>query len=139
VATRVRDVMTPEPITVSSSASLDEVARLMRDNDIGDVVVVEADAPVGIVTDRDIVIRGVADTPDLAGLTAGDVCSTSVVVVNPDTDMEQAIELMREHAIRRLPVVDNDVVVGVVSLGDVAMAGDADPALTEISQAPPDS
>lgn len=136
---RVRDVMTPDPVTVSSSASLHEAARLMRDNDIGDVVVVDDGTPVGILTDRDIVVRGLADTSDIEALTVGEMCSADIVTVSPDQPVAESAELMSRHAVRRLLVVEDRALVGVVSLGDVAIERDPGSVLGEISAAPPDA
>lgn len=136
---RVRDVMTPDPVTVSSSASLHEAARLMRDNDIGDVVVMDDGTPVGILTDRDIVVRGLADTSDIEALTVGEMCSADIVTVSPDQPVAESAELMSRHAVRRLLVVEDRALVGVVSLGDVAIERDPGSVLGEISAAPPDA
>jgi CBS domain-containing protein len=107
----------------------------MRDNDIGDVVVVAGDDEVlGIVTDRDITVRAIADGcgPDTP-LT--DVLSGQVVTVAPDERIERVVDLMREHAVRRIPVVEGGHLAGVVSIGDLAVERDSDSALADISAA----
>jgi CBS domain-containing protein len=132
----IRDLMTPDPVTVDESTPLQQVARVMRDRDIGDVIVERQGAPAGIVTDRDIVVRGMAENEDARTLQAGDICSGDVLSVAPDDDIEEAASLMREAAIRRLPVVENGRAVGIVSLGDLARADDPSSVLSDISEEP---
>jgi CBS domain-containing protein len=135
---QVRDVMA-EPVTVSADARLTEAARLMRDADIGDVVVVDGDRPRGLVTDRDIVVRAIAEDLSPSATKVGDICTTGLVSVAPADELERAAELMRQVAIRRLPVVDGDRLVGVISLGDLAIEGEDEQALADISAAEPNS
>ena len=116
----IREVMTPNPRTVSPDDSIQHAARIMRDEDTGAVPVVEDGRPVGMVTDRDIVIRAVAD----GGVTdriVRDIVTSGVVCVTPDMSTRDANELMSEHQVRRLPVVEDDRLVGIVSLGDLAV------------------
>jgi CBS domain-containing protein len=134
---RLHDVMTPNPVALPGSASVHEAARTMRDQDIGDVIVVENHQVCGIVTDRDIVVRTVAEARDPAATTLADICSHVLTTVAPTDSVEQAVQLMREKAIRRLPVVEDGRPVGIVSLGDLAVERDPDSALGEISAAPP--
>lgn len=136
---QVKDVMTGEPATVSREASLTTAAALMRDGHMGDVLVAEAGRLTGVLTDRDIVIRTVAEGRDPASVTVGEVCSTDVIAVSPDDDSDHAVRLMREKAVRRLPVVDGGRLVGVVSIGDLAMEKDARSALSDISAAVPNT
>ena len=91
----------------------------------------------GILTDRDIVVRAVADGLDVTATHAGDVVSRELVLLSPEDTVERAISLMREHAVRRIPVVDGDRPVGIVSIGDLALERDQESALAEISAAPP--
>lgn len=135
----VRDVMSPDPIRLASSTSVQEAARAMRERDIGDVVVVEGGELVGIVTDRDIVVRAVALGLDAGTTPIRDVCSRDPVTVGPDDDVSRAEALMADEAVRRLPVVDGGRVVGIVSIGDLAVAREPGSTLGEISAAPPDS
>jgi CBS domain-containing protein len=135
---KVKEVMTPVAITLGSDASLVEAARLMRDQGIGDVIVVEGEDAAGIVTDRDIVIRGVAEGVDPSVTRLGQVITADLTAVAPDDSVERAIELMREKAVRRLPVLDRGKPVGVVSLGDLALQRDADSVLADISNEPDD-
>ncbi len=135
---QVKDVMTTGPITLDRDASLVEAARVMRDRGIGDVIVVEGDDAEGIVTDRDIVIRGVAEGADPNTTRLGQVVSGDLTSVAPDDPVERAIELMREKAVRRLPVLEGGKPVGIISLGDLAIQQDADSVLADISDEPDD-
>jgi CBS domain-containing protein len=116
----IREVMTPNPKYVSPADSIQNAARIMRDNDTGAVPVVDNGRPIGIVTDRDIVVRAVAEDGQL-NRPIRDIVSGSVVCVTPDMSTHEAADLMSEHQIRRLPVVENDRLVGIVSLGDLAV------------------
>lgn len=135
---QVKDIMTEGPITLDRDASLVEAARLMRDRGIGDVIVVEGEDAKGIVTDRDIVIRAIAEGADPNTTRLGQVVTSDLTSVAPDDPVERAIELMREKAVRRLPVLDGGKPVGVVSLGDLAIQQDADSVLADISKKPDD-
>jgi CBS domain-containing protein len=116
----IRDVMTPNPRTVSSTESIQNAARIMRDEDTGAVPVVEDGRPVGIVTDRDIVIRAVAEGGQM-DRPVREIVTGNVVVVTPEMSTREASELMSEHQVRRLPVVENQRLVGIVSIGDLAV------------------
>ena len=116
----IRDVMTPNPRTISPDDSIQNAARVMRDEDTGVVPVVENGRPVGVVTDRDIVVRAVADG-DQPNRSVREIISTRLVSVSPDMSTQEASELMSEHQVRRLPVVENDHLVGIVSIGDLAV------------------
>jgi CBS domain-containing protein len=115
----IRDVMTSNPQSVSPSDTIQSAARIMRDEDIGAVPVVDNGRPVGIVTDRDIVLRAVADGE--LDRRVRDIVSGEVVTVRPDTSTQEAARLMSDHQVRRLPVVENDRLVGIVSIGDLAV------------------
>lgn len=137
---RVSDVMTADPVSLITDATLRDAAVAMRDRDIGDVVVTNPDGTVcGIVTDRDIVVRGVAEGADPSSMTLEDVCSDDLVTIDADDSVAAAVTAMEEHAIRRLPVMDNGTVVGIVSIGDLAIERDPQSALGEISAAPPNN
>ena len=116
----IRDVMTPNPRTVSPSDTIQSAAQIMRDQDTGAVPVVENGRPIGMLTDRDIVIRAVADGGQLSR-PVSEIVTTGVVAVTPDMSTREAAELMSEHQIRRLPVVEGARLVGIVSLGDLAV------------------
>ncbi|MFE9440250.1 CBS domain-containing protein [Streptomyces sp. NPDC006602] len=130
--------MTPGVVAVRPDASLVEAAQLMRTQDIGDVLVADGQHVVGMLTDRDITVRAVADGADPLTVSAQMVCTPDPVVVAPGDPVSTAVALMREHAVRRLPVVEDGLPVGMVSLGDVAEAEDPDSALADISRALPD-
>ncbi len=134
---RVREVMTPAVATVRPDASLVEAAQLMRAQDIGDVLVAQDGVLLGVLTDRDIALRAVAEGLDPVTVSCQAVCTPDPVCVAPGTEVATAARLMREHAVRRLPVVDGLGMVGVVSLGDLAQAEDPDSALAQISRSPP--
>ena len=137
MAQQIRELMTPNPVVLPGTASVHEASRAMRDAQIGDVIVIENNQVCGIVTDRDIVVRTVAETQDPATTTLADICSHNLLTVTPTDSVEEAVRLMRTHAIRRLPVVDGGQAVGIVSLGDLAVERDPRSALGEISGAPP--
>ncbi len=132
---RIRDVMTRPPVTVGTLTSLAEAARVMRDADIGDVLVVDERRLRGILTDRDLVVRAVAEGRDPADTTVQAVCSSPPVTVRPDDSLDRAVDLMREHALRRLPVTDDGQLVGIVTLGDLAVERDPTSAFADISTA----
>lgn len=133
----VRDVMTSNPVTVPADTPLSEVARLMRDRDIGTVIVVDSGGGLrGILTDRDLVVRGFAEGRDLGSTAAAELCSADLATLAPDDSVDRAIKLMRERAVRRLPVVENGRPVGIVSIGDLAMERDEESVLAGISAAP---
>lgn len=137
MAQRVKDVMTSGPLVAEPRATVAEVARMMKENDVG-AIVVQSEAGVrGLVTDRDIVVRAVADGRDGARTSVDEICSGEVHTVSPDEPLDTAIETMRRYSVRRLPVVDDGHAVGIVSIGDLAMERDERSALADISAAPP--
>ena len=133
----VQDVMTTEPVAMQSSDSVLDAARRMKERDIGDVIVLDGDSVCGLVTDRDIVVRVLAEEREPHGTQLGEVCSRDLVTVAPGDDLTAAGDLMRERAVRRIPVVENGKVVGIVSIGDLAIERDPESALANISAAPP--
>jgi CBS domain-containing protein len=135
----VRDVMTPLPRVLDTSASVTDAAEIMRDSDIGDVVVYEDCQLYGILTDRDIVVRVLAEGSDPATVRVGQVCSRELTTIPPEASVGEAVRLIREKAIRRLPVVEEGEVVGIVSMGDIAVARDRKSALGDVSAAPPNA
>ncbi len=140
MARTVRQVMNRDVVVCDAATSIIDVARLMHDRDVGDVLVTDDDRLIGIVTDRDIVVRCIAETiGPIDTVTAADVASREVATVQPDSDAEQAVRIMRASSIRRLPVVEQDKPVGVVSIGDVAIETDPNSALADISSAPPNN
>ncbi|MFB9465904.1 CBS domain-containing protein [Streptomyces cinereospinus] len=137
MAQYVRDIMTGDPVTVEPQTSVAAVARIMRDQDLGAVLVTDGDHLRGLVTDRDLVVRSLADGGDPDEITVAAACSGDLITVRPDEELDHAVELMREHAVRRIPVVEEDHPVGIVSLGDLAMERDPESALGDISVAKP--
>jgi CBS domain-containing protein len=135
----VSEVMSSDPMTIVESEPLSAAARMMRDDDIGAVIVLgNADGRVcGIVTDRDIVVRAVAEDREPAQTTVGAICSPELVSVESDDSVDSALALMREHAVRRIPVVEDGRAVGIFSIGDLAERFDERSALADISAAPP--
>jgi len=140
MAERIRDVMTTNPETLPESTTVREAAEAMRANDIGDVVVVDDNGKLsGILTDRDIVVRVVAEGRDPRTTRIGDIASRDLTAVSPDDPVDRAVQLMRDKAIRRLPAVDKGKPVGIVSIGDLALDRDPGSALADISAAPPNT
>jgi CBS domain-containing protein len=134
---KIREIMTESLSTVGRQTSVHEAARRMRDGHIGDVLVTDDGHLSGVVTDRDLVVRALAEGKDPDRTTVGEVCSGEIVTVRPDDDVTRAVELMRTHALRRLPVTENDRPVGIVSIGDLAIERDSRSALADISAAEP--
>jgi CBS domain-containing protein len=116
----IRDVMTHNPRTVSPQDSIQNAARIMRDEDTGVVPVVDNGKPVGVITDRDIVVRAVAEGGQL-NRPVRDIVTSELVAATPDMSVSEATELMSAHQVRRLPVVENNRLVGIVSIGDIAV------------------
>lgn len=137
MAQAVRNLMTASPVTMSAAATAADAARAMRDANIGDVLLLEDRRIRGIVTDRDIVVRVIADGRDPAKTSLADICSSDLTTVSPNTEVGEAVRLMREKALRRLPVIEDGRPIGIVSLGDLAVERDPGSALGEISAAPP--
>jgi CBS domain-containing protein len=133
----VQEVMTTDPVALDASETVGEAARTMKAEDIGDVIVVRDGQICGVVTDRDIVVRVLAEGRDPNETQLSEVCSREVATVSPDDDLTAAGDLMRDRAVRRVPVVENGKPVGIVSIGDLAIERDPDSALSHISAAPP--
>jgi CBS domain-containing protein len=135
----LRDVMTVNPTICRPDATATDAAALMRDQDIGDVLVQDDAGTLGIVTDRDIVTRAVAAGRNPAEVRLGEICTSNVQTVSVDTPVNDVIKLMSDNAIRRVPVVDGDKAVGIVALGDLAVDRDPASLLGDISAAPPNN
>jgi CBS domain-containing protein len=117
--------MTSSPRTIEASTSVAEAARIMKSEDVGSIPIVEGDRLVGMVTDRDIVVRAVAESRDSQSTTAGDIASRELVTVDADQSLDDAARLMARHQVRRVPVVEEDGrLVGILAQGDVAQVGD---------------
>jgi CBS domain-containing protein len=123
--TRIREVMTDQVETCEPRTTVLEAARIMAKSDVGPIPVVENGRPVGLVTDRDIVVRAVADGRDPQMTTVGEIASTDLVTVEPEQSLEEALELMARRQLRRLPVVEGEKLVGIVAQADVARSADA--------------
>lgn len=137
MARSTREVMATDVCEVGLDQTLADVARMMRDEGVGDVLVTENGQLRGIVTDRDIVVRAVAEGLDPQRETVDAVFSgQDLATITPDTPLEEAVRTMREKAVRRLPVVENDRAVGILSIGDLAIERDENSVLADISVAP---
>jgi CBS domain-containing protein len=136
---KIRDVMTTDPATLDVSEPVIEAARVMHERSIGDVLVVRDEKLVGVLTDRDIVVRCIAKGLDPSSETVEEFCSSSPTTVGPDSDTDEVVQLMVDKAIRRIPVVERGRLVGVVSIGDLAEHLDHRSALAAISEAPPNN
>ena len=124
MANSIREVMTPSPQTVEADATAVEAAKLMKQADAGMIPVVQDQRLVGTVTDRDIAIRVVAEGRDAGATTVGEIASKDVVTIGPDQDVAEALGLMAGNQIRRLPVVEGELLIGVVAQADVARNAD---------------
>ena len=139
MAHKVREVMTENPVMLEMKDTLAEAARKMRDEDIGDVLVMKDGKLCGIVPDRDITVRATADGKDPNQVTLGDICSQELVTISADRPVSEAVSLMRNKTLRRLPVVEGDKPVGIVSIGDLAVELDERSVLASISAAEPNA
>jgi CBS domain-containing protein len=140
MAQSIREVMTPTPQTVPSDATLQDAARKMKQDDIGAVLVRDNGSVSGILTDRDIVVRAIAEGRDPSSTKVSDVASRDVKTLTPDSSADGAIRIVHEQNVRRIPVVDeNGEPQGIVSIGDLAVERDTDSALADISSEPPNN
>jgi CBS domain-containing protein len=136
----VREVMTSQVVTLPRETTLAEAARTMREEDIGDIVVADNSGPAGLVTDRDIVVRAVAERCDPSSTTIGEILTSDLITVRPDDTVQSAALLMRDHAVRRVLVCEDDrSLVGIVSIGDLAEEIDPESVLGGISKAEPNN
>lgn len=134
---KVREIMTTGVETAAPDSSLREIAKMMKDEDVGSIPIVDGDELTGIVTDRDIVVRCIAAGKDPSDTNAEDILSGDLQTVEPDEDVEDAARIMAERQIRRLPVCESGKLVGMISIGDIAVKEDEDTAgeaLEEISE-----
>jgi CBS domain-containing protein len=117
----IQELMTPNPRTCGSDSPILAAAKIMRDEDIGMVPIVEGEKLIGMITDRDITIKVTADAKDPSTTTVRDIASTNLVTIDPQQDLDEALRLMAKHQVRRLPVVEEDgKLIGVVAQADVA-------------------
>jgi CBS domain-containing protein len=122
--TSVRDTMTANPLSIETSASVVEAARLMRQEHIGSLPVVKGGQLVGMITDRDLALRVVAESADPQSVTVGEVASHDTVTAQPDQDLDEALRLMAHHQVRRLPVAEGGRLVGILAQADIAHGED---------------
>ena len=121
----IRDLMTPNPCSIDADQTVAHAAKMMRDEDVGLAPIVEGDKLIGTVTDRDITIRVVAEGKDPNQTAVREIASTNIVTIDPQQELDEALRLMAQHQVRRLPVVEEDGrLVGVVAQADVAREGD---------------
>ena len=140
MAQKVSEVMTPAPVAVQPGLPVRDAARAMRDYGIGAVLVTENGRVTGLVTDRDIVVRAVADGRDPGSTPVSEACSERLVTAMPGEDADVVVRRMREHGVRRIPIVDGqDAPVGILSIGDMAIERDEGSALADISAQPPNA
>jgi len=137
MAQTIRELMIKDLVALPSDVSVEDASRHMKDRDIGDVIVLEDEDVAGILTDRDIVIRAIAEGRPPAETTIGEIASRDLATVSPDDTVETAIGIMRTQALRRVPVVEAGKPIGIVSIGDLAVERDSDSALADISAAEP--
>lgn len=133
----IRNVMSKKILKLPASATVSDAARTMRDSNVGAVIIEEQGKLLGLVTDRDIVVRTIAEGRDPDATRLEDTCTKMPISLAPDDDTDRAVQLMRERSVRRLPVVENGKVIGMVSLGDLALERDRKSVLGNISAAPP--
>jgi CBS domain-containing protein len=121
MAESIRELMTKNPRSLESGSNVVEAARLMRDEDVGIVPIVEGDKLVGTVTDRDIAIRVIAEGKSPESTTVGEIASRELVTIDPQQELDEALRLMARHQVRRLPVVEEDgKLIGIVAQADIA-------------------
>lgn len=135
----VRDVMSGDPVCLDPHTTLCEAAERMAERDIGDILIIDDAGLQGIVTDRDMVIRALARHLDPETTTISEIVSGNIVTIEPDDSIDRAVELMRRHAVRRLPVCSAGEPIGIVSIGDLAQTRDPRSALADISTAAPNT
>lgn len=134
---QIREIMTLDLVALEKDATCSEAAEKMRDAGVGDVIVTDNGKPFGIVTDRDIATRAVAEHKNPDEVRVSDICSKELKTLSPEDDEEEAISLMREKAVRRILIVEEERPVGIVSLGDLAQRRDPRSVLGQVSAAPP--
>ncbi|MGN9767792.1 CBS domain-containing protein [Micromonospora sp. SD12] len=137
--TTVGEFMTTRLVTMDGNDTLTAAAQEMRDSAIGDVVVTDGDDVIGIVTDRDITVRGVAENLDPNSTPLNRITSKDVITVSQYDDAVAAADLMRTYAVRRLPVIDDGRLVGLVSMGDLAVEREPQSVLADISADEPNN
>ena len=138
MAHTVRDIMTTQPVMVEPTTTVAEVAKQMDREDIGEVLVADEGRVCGLVTDRDIVVRAIAEGRDPGSTRVDEICTHEIVSVSPDDSVDDAVRIMGDRAVRRIAVIEDGDPVGVISIGDIAVVREPGSALGEISVASPD-
>jgi CBS domain-containing protein len=136
---KVCDIMSAAPVCMASGESVSAAARAMKQDGIGTVLVLTDGRLSGLVTDRDITVQVLAEGRDPRTTRIGDICGSELMVLDPDDDLAQAARIIRDRAVRRIPVLRNGTPVGVLSVGDLALEKDATLVLSGVSSAPPNA
>ncbi len=139
MAKTVRDVMTRDPVAMPADATVKDAAKAMSDYRIGTVVVMQGTEPCGIVTDRDITVRVVAAGSDPAQTRLSDVSSKEIAAVRPDQSLDDAIQVMKSHDVKRVLVMKDHKLEGIVSLGDLTASGEGTDVQSDISRSEPNN
>ena len=122
--TQIRDLMTENPSSCERGTPVAEAAKVMARENVGSVPVVQGDKLVGVVTDRDLVVRLLAEGRDPQSTTVGEIASSEPVTLSPDDELDKALQLLARHQVRRLPVVEGERLVGIVAQADIARHAD---------------
>jgi CBS domain-containing protein len=136
---KVREIMSAAPVCMAPDESVSDAARAMKQHGVGTVLLLTDGRLNGLVTERDITVRVLAENRDPRTTRIGDICSSELVVLDPDDDLARAARLVRDRAVRRIPVLRDGTPVGVVSVGDLALEKDVASVLSGVSSAPPNS
>jgi CBS domain-containing protein len=136
---KLRDIMSPAPACMAPADTVSAAAKVMKERGVGTVLVLTDGQLSGLLTDRDITVRVLAENRDPQTTRIDEICSTDVSVLGPDDNVDQAARLVRERAVRRIPVLQDGVPVGVVSIGDLALEKAGSSALSGAQAACPDS
>jgi CBS domain-containing protein len=139
MAKTVADVMTKDPVAMSSDASVVDAAKAMSDHRIGSVVVMDKDKPCGIVTDRDITVKAVATGSDPSRTRLADICSRELAAVRPDQSVDDAVQMMKSHDVKRVVVMTDSKLEGIVSLGDLTRRGIGEDVQDDLSKSEPNN
>ena len=139
MAKTVREVMTKKPVAFSADTPVLHAAKAMSERQIGSVVVMDKDRPLGIVTDRDITVRAIAKGSDPSKIRLAEICSTSIAAVRPDQSVDDAIKVMKSHDVKRVLVMDNMRLEGIVSIGDLTAQGHGEDVQPDLSRGRPNN
>ena len=134
---KMRDIMSPAPVCMASGESVAAAARAMKEHDTGTVLVLSDGRLSGLVTERDIMVRVLAENRDPLTMLVGDICSGELAVLGPDDEVEQAARLVRERAVRRIPILADGTAVGMVYIGDLALDAGEPSTLTALAAVRP--